>query len=303
MKPEVTIGICVKNSEKYIGETIRSVLDQDYSHELLEIIVVDGSSTDKTLSIVEKAMDKSGVKNRILSEKQGLGAARQIIVNEAAGEYILWIDGDMIISQDFIRTLSNFMNQNPRVGIVKGKQALEPGKNTVGTLEGFSRALSRMVDYQSKKGFFKTLGTAGAMYRTFVLRQVGGFDKNLKGYNEDWDMEIKVRAAGWYLCTANAWYLDYERLGLTWKDLWRRYWRRGYFTHYFLHKHEGMIKHYRMFPPAAFVSGLLAAVSLYKLTRLKTVFLLPLQSTFKMTAWYVGYVESHLGSYAPPINL
>jgi len=299
MKYSVTIGICVKNSEKYIGETIGSILKQDFPHDLLEVIVVDGRSTDKTLSIVEKEMGRSDIKTRIFFENQGLGVARQVIVDKANSEYILWVDGDMILSQDFITKLFDFINQHPKVGIVKGKQALELGKNLLATLEGYSRAASRMVDYRSEKGRSKALGTAGALYRIGAIRQAGGFDKNMRGYNEDWDLEIKVRAAGWYLCTTDALYLDYERLGLTWKDLWKRYWRRGYYTHYFLHKHKGMIKHYRMFPLAAFVSGILSALTLYRLTRLKAVFVLPFQSMFKMTAWYVGYVDSHVNSYVP----
>jgi len=300
MKPIVTIGICVRNCESYIGETIGSILKQNFPHKLLEAIVVDGSSTDKTLSIVERELGRSDIKTRIFSENRGLGVARQIVVDKASGEYILWVDGDMIISQDFIRKLLDFMNQHTEVGIVKGKQALTPGKNLLATLEGYSRSAGRMVDYQSKRGRLKTLGTAGALVRTSAIREAGGFDKNIRGYNEDWDSEIRVRAAGWSLCTTDAWYLDYERLGLTWKDLWKRYWLRGYYTHYFLQKNRGIVKHYRMFPPAAFLSGLIGSFTLYRLTRRKVVFFLPFQNTFKMTSWYMGFLRSHFSSYARP---
>jgi len=124
----------------------------------------------------------------------------------------------------------------------------------------------------------------------------------LRGYGEDSDIEIRIRATGWSLTTTNARFLDYERHGLTWKSLWSRYWLRGYYTHYFLHKNRGLLKHYRMFPPAAFLSGLLHAPTLFKLTHEKKVFLLPFQYVFKMMAWYIGFIRSHLDSYEPRLR-
>jgi glycosyltransferase involved in cell wall biosynthesis len=299
MKPEVTIGVCVRNCEDYIREAVDSILNQDFPHELMEVIVVDGCSKDKTVSIVEGTLCKSDVKTRIFFENKGLGFARQIVVNNAEGDYILWVDGDMVLSKDYLRKLSDFMDKKSNVGIVKGKQALQPGKNLLATLEAYSRAAGRMVNYQSRKGRLKALGTAGALCRTRALKDAGGFDTSLRGYNEDWDMEIRVRSKGWLLCTIDAFYLDYERGELTWNVLWSKYWLRGYYTHYFLHKNKGMLKHYRTIPIAAFFAGLLHAFTLYKKTRQKEVFLLPFQSMLKMTAWYIGFIKSHVNSYAP----
>jgi glycosyltransferase involved in cell wall biosynthesis len=296
-KPLVTIGVCVRNGEDTIKEAIESIIEQDFPHKLVELLVVDGYSEDKTLFIIKKSLESSVIKSKIFGENKGLGYARQIVVDNAEGEYIVWVDGDMIISRDYVRKLSDFMKRHPEVGIAKGKQALEPGANLLATLEAFSRAAGKMVDYQSKRAYSKALGTSGSIYRTRAVRQVGGFDKDLKGYGEDWDVEIRVREAGWSLLTIDAKYLDYERRGLTWKTLWSRYWRRGYDMHYFLHKNRGLIKHYRMFPPAAFLSGLLHAYKLFKITQRKTVFLLPFQYAFKVTAWYVGFIKSHLNSH------
>lgn len=298
MKPKVTIGICVRNCERYIKEAIESILAQDFPKDSMEIILVDGYSQDKTVPIAKNILGKSGVKTRIFFENKGLGFARQIVVDNAEGDYILWVDGDMVLSNDYIRKLSDFMQEHSDVGIVKGKQALQPGKNLLATLEAYSRAAGRMVNYQSEKGRFKALGTAGALCRTIALKDVGGFDTSLRGYNEDWDMEIRVRSKGWCLHTIDAFYLDYEREELTWKFLWSKYWLRGYYTHHFLHKNKGVLKHYRTIPIAAFFAGLLNAFTLYKKTCQKEVFLLPFQSMIKMVAWYVGFIKSHINSSA-----
>lgn len=299
MNCEVTIGVVARNNAATIWEAIESIVGQDFPHELMELIFVDGHSSDETLSIIQKSLENTVIKNRIFEENKGLGYARQVVVDNAGGRYILWVDGDMIIPRDYVRNLFEFMEKHPIMGIVKGKQALESGRNLLATLEAYSRAVGKMVDYSSKKAFTKVLGTSGSIYRTEAIRQAGGFDVNLKGYCEDWDAEIKVRAAGWSLGTINAKYFDYERNILTWKNLWRRYWLRGYYTHYFLHKNRGLIKHYRMFPPAAFVAGLLQSSKLFRLTNRKVVFLIPLHNFFKFTAWYSGFLASNRICYEP----
>jgi len=299
MKTEVTIGVCVRNNASTIREAIESIIGQDFPHELVELIVVVGHSEDKTLSIVKKVLENSVIRRKVINENKGLGYARQTAVDNAEGRYIVWVDGDMIISQDYVKKLFEFMEKHPEVGIAKGKQALEPRGNLLATLEAHSRAAGKMVDYNSEKAFTKALGTSGCIYRVEAIRQAGGFDGNLRRYCEDWDVEIKVRTNGWSLSTVDALFLDYERYRLTWKSLWRRYWLRGYYTHFFLHKKKGLIKHYRMFPPAAFLSGLRDASKLFKLTGRKVIFLLPFQYVFKFTAWYSGFLRSHWTCYEP----
>jgi glycosyltransferase involved in cell wall biosynthesis len=300
-KAKVTIGFCVKNCEATVKEAIDSIICQDYPHDLMEVIVVDGYSKDRTIKIVKEALRHSDIKTRIFFENKGLGVARQIVVDNAVGDYIVWVDGDMVISRDYVRKLVEFMDKDPKTGIVKGKQSLEFQSNMLGTLEAYSRAAGKMVDFSSEKAYSKALGTSGSIYRVEAIRQIGGFDKNIKGYCEDWDVEIRVKANGWLLHSIDANFLDYERHGVSWKNLWSRYWRRGYDTHYFLHKDKNaeLIRHYRMFPPAAFLLGIFHAHKLFKMTHRKEVFLLPLQYVFKMTAWYIGFARSHLDSYEP----
>lgn len=300
MQPRVTIGVCVRNCDGFVGDAIDSIIRQDFPHDRIRVVFVDDGSDDKTLSVIEDYAQRMDMMVVIIHTSwKGLGNARNMVLANAEGDYILWVDGDMVLSPDFLTKLVRFMEENPKSAIVKGKQALLRGQNLVATLEGYSRAAGRMIEYQSQKGRLKALGTGGALYRSVALRNVGGFDKDLRGYNEDWDAELRLRKAGWSLHTADAAFNDYERRQLTWQSLWCRYWLRGFYTHFFLHKNKGVIKHYRMFPPAAFLAGLLNSFVLFKLTSQKVVFFLPVQSVFKMTAWYVGYIESHLRNYAP----
>jgi glycosyltransferase involved in cell wall biosynthesis len=297
MTPAVTIGLCVRNNASTIRETIDSIIGQDCMHELMELIVVDGHSNDKTLSIIKDSLDNTSIKCRVFHENKGLGYARQIVVDNAEGTYIVWVDGDMVISKDYVGKQLEFMKCHPEVGIAKGKQALEPGKNLLATLETYSRAAGRMVDYTSEKAKSKSMGTSGCIYRVKATRQVGGFDKNITGYGEDFDAECRIRKAGWLLCTIDVQYHDYERGRIFWKDLWRRYLKRGYDFQKVWHGKERVINLYKMLPPAAFVAGLFHSFKIYSLTHRKIAFLLPLQHMFKNTAWCIGFIQSSLDSH------
>jgi glycosyltransferase involved in cell wall biosynthesis len=294
LKSKVTLGVCVRNCERYIGEAIESILNQDYPHSLMELVFVDGDSEDSTRTIVEGSISKSDIKAKILRDSgRGLGYARNMVVANAGGDFILWVDGDMILSKGFVTKMVKFMEDHPEVGIAKGKLSLAPGANLTGTLEQYSRAAGHMIDYRSKKASWKVIGTSGSIYRIGVFSKSGLFDERFRGYGEDQDIEIRVRAAGWCLDTVETRYLDYERLGVTWKSLWSRYCLRGYYTRFFLLKYKGLLKHYRLFPPTAFLLGFLQSLALYKLTSRKSVFLMPFHSFFKMTAWYIGYIRAH----------
>jgi len=298
MTPKVTIGFCVRNCETSIEDAIRSALSQDFQHELMELIFVDDGSKDNTLSIIRKLVSETSLPTQVFHfEWRGIGHARNIVVANARSQYIVWVDGDMILSSNYVRKLVELMDSNYEIGIAKGVQSTKPLGNNLGILETYARHASRMIDYKSNYNPSKTLGTGGAIYRYETLKIVGPFDEQLRGYGEDWDFELRARKAGWSLCTVNVAFIDYERNGIAWSSLWRRYWLRGYHSHHFLHKHRGVIKHARMNPLSSFLAGFLQSRVMFQKTRQKIVFLLPFEYLFKTVAWYVGFLNSHLCSY------
>lgn len=108
-KSFTTIAIITKNEEKYIAETINSVLNQDYPKNKYEILIIDGNSTDKTQDIIKK-LKKKNKKIRLIIEKTkktSQGNARNLAVKKAKGKFIAFTDADCVAKKDWLRTLVN----------------------------------------------------------------------------------------------------------------------------------------------------------------------------------------------------
>jgi len=131
MDAKVTIGLCVKDSEKTVRESVCSIVKQKYPTELIQLIVVDGCSKDKTMAVINRTTEKTQVKVETYSDKgRGLGAARQIVVNKAVGKYIIFADADVKLFDDFTKKHVSFMEENPNVGVAFGKPMYQEGTLT-----------------------------------------------------------------------------------------------------------------------------------------------------------------------------
>lgn len=286
---KVTVGLCVKNSELTVKEALRSVLNQDFPHGCFELIVVDGYSRDNTMKIVRDCLQKSDAQAEVFYENQGLPQARQIVVDNARGEYIVWVDGDMVLSKGFLTEQVEFMEKNLLVGIAKGKYTDKTDNNqsVVATLENIEFLVNTMLEGETGS---KVLGTSGCIYRTRALREISGFDFNIKGVGEDMDVESRIRDAGWSLHVTSA--IFYETRRQSWRALWNEYFWHGRGGRHLFKKNWRLFNLYKMLPPVAIVAEFFRVPTAYRLTRRKIVLLLPFHYTFKRVAWFSGFVKS-----------
>jgi len=290
----VTVGMCVKNGESCIKEAIESVINQDFPHELMEIILVDDGSEDRTLSVISDSTSGIDIKAQVFHhEWKGLGASRNVVADSANGKYIVWVDCDNLLSRDHVRKQVKFMEQHPTVGIAAGRFRSRRENNIISTLESIEWTVNY---YQCEnKEILNPLGHfcgggGGSIYRVKAIREAGGFDDNIKGSGEDFDAECRVTKAGWSLYFATEAEF-YHRCKKTWKALWRENCWYGYGGHYSSHKKI------KPFAPTAVLIGLRYLFVGYKLTHRKVAFLFPLQQAFKKIAWLFGFIKAHLDGY------
>ena len=287
-KPRVTIGICARNSRESIGSAFESVMQQDYPHDLMERVFVDDGSVDDTLSIARKYASRIDIPMKIFSGKwQGLGKARNTVIESANGEYIVWLDSDELLEKSFVQKQVNVMNRNYRAGIVTAHWGILPTKNMVLTLE----LIPSVVEYsrQQWSNPFKLPGTGGATYRVKAARQVGGFDENIMQLGEDMEIANRVRKAGWSIVSGPAVFYETHGNLSTWEALLRRYFKLGTQAGEHFRDSRRFFSIYRMNPFASFVAGVLYAISGYRITKRGIVLALPFHFTLKMMAWFHGF--------------
>ena len=99
------------NSEKYISETIQSVLNQTYPH--WEMIIVDDGSTDQTTSIINEFCAKdSRIKRLSLTKNSGPAVARNTAIEIAKGDFMTFIDADDVWFSTFLENSINTIQEN-----------------------------------------------------------------------------------------------------------------------------------------------------------------------------------------------
>lgn len=107
----VSVITPVYNSERFIKNTIESVISQTYTD--LELIIVDDCSTDKTEDIIKKYIDKDRrIKYIKLQKNSGAAVARNTAIKAATGRYIAFLDGDDLWNKDKLEKQIKFMNEN-----------------------------------------------------------------------------------------------------------------------------------------------------------------------------------------------
>jgi glycosyltransferase involved in cell wall biosynthesis len=285
MKLKVTVGICVKNGAATLSDAVESVQAQDFPHELIEVIFVDDGSTDDSLQIMRSYAKTMSIPARVFSQEwRGLGLSRQLVVEQARGEYIVWVDCDMVLPKDHVKKQVEFMDANPRVGLAKARYETVKSENVPAALENLPFVLA---DSNNVPLDLNLPGTGGAIFRLDAIKQVGGFDINLKGVGEDQDIAYRMKHRGWLIKRSSAVFHE-RRLG-TWNGLWRKWLWYGHGDYHLYLKNRNIFSLFRMNALAGLVNGFLRMPDAYRKIHKSYVLLMPFHLAFTMTAWCIGF--------------
>lgn len=127
---KVSIIITTFNKLKYFRDTINSAINQNF--DSFEIIVIDDHSTDGTIDALksfENSLKVECVRFFYMEKNRGVVYCRNFGINVARGKYILPLDGDDLITEDYIKISSDYMDNNADCGICYCQARLFGKKN------------------------------------------------------------------------------------------------------------------------------------------------------------------------------
>lgn len=190
--PKVSVLIPAHNEEKNIGMVLKSILNLKYPKDLLEVIVINDASTDKTAEIVRQ------IKGIILiNNKKNVGKAHSLnrALKVATGELIACIDADSTVESEILmKMIGHFEDPKvasvtPALKVMKPRNFLEKIQATEYLLNIFLRKSLDVIDsIHVTPGVF-------SVYRKNVLQEVGGFDED--NLTEDMEIALRLHDAGY----------------------------------------------------------------------------------------------------------
>jgi GT2 family glycosyltransferase len=185
----LSVIICTYNRAELLQGALKTLNDQYLPREEYQIIVVDDGSTDDTEKVGREAAKGRGERLEYYRiEHAGRSAARNKGIKEAVGDYVLFVDDDILAPPDLLEEHLNAHKGRPRI-VVRG-----PIIN-VKQYEIPSDLSTTWRDYSS--AFFCT---CNASVSRFGLLQVGGFDESFTEYGfEDNELGWRLREKGWVM--------------------------------------------------------------------------------------------------------
>jgi glycosyltransferase involved in cell wall biosynthesis len=185
--PLVSIVVPCYNHERYVKETIDSIVNQTYKN--IELIVIDDGSKDNSVEVIKKLADKYNF-TFIHRPNKGLSATLNEGIKLSKGKYFCACASDDIYMLDKIEKQVEFMEANPEYGmcytnvkITDGKKTVEHTRKKIGELT-FENLL-----------FNNQIFALSVMIKKDVFNTVGLYDESL--YIEDWDMWLRIANAGY----------------------------------------------------------------------------------------------------------
>lgn len=177
MNVEISIIIPVYNSEEGINDTLNSIINQSYfinESNRVEVIVVDNNSNDNTYKIA-KSFQNEMIKIYKQTEIQGSYASRNYGALKALGNYLLFIDADIVLSNSVLDLIFSHLDREQihYAGLnVKMKLSSLSLSSRMNFLRGFD------IENSIRKHHYTP--TCALLISRKVFDDVNGFDNNLE---------------------------------------------------------------------------------------------------------------------------
>lgn len=207
MHNTVTGGIVTFNNISTIAKTLETIFAQTKGVDF-KLYVLDNGSNDGTTEFIEQNYPEVTV---IKSEKNvGFGAGHNVIINMIDSKYHAVINPDIVLNENVIGKLTDYMDENPEIGLLSPRICFPDGRDQIlgkrnpqlkylvaSRLRGDepSKLLRQyaMLDCDLSKPTRIENATGCFMFiRTEVLKKIGGFDDGYFMYFEDADLARRI---------------------------------------------------------------------------------------------------------------
>lgn len=231
-RPRVAVIVACKNEEQVIRALVTSLLALDYPVALLQVIVVNDGSTDRTGDILRSLTSENPrltCLHRTAAESNGKSGALNAALTVVTAEVVVVFDGDHQPRRDVVRRLVRHF-EDPTIAAVQGRcQISNPDDSLISRLVAVDYLAGYLVNEYGRQSIYRlpAYGGANCAVRTSSLRELGGW--NVDSVTEDTDLTIRLTLTGQrvrYDVTA----VDEEEAVITVGRFWRqRYrWARGH---------------------------------------------------------------------------
>mgnify|MGYP000415604925 CR=1 FL=1 len=245
-KPTVDIVIPAYNEQDHILQTLKSVLNLDYPPPKLHVFVVNDGSTDETSSVVRKFIKNHKLNSRVTlidKKRQGKAAALNTALSMSKAELFGCVDADSIVSRSSLKHMIHHFADAKTGAVISDIKIYNP-QNLIERMQRVEYMLAVLM--RKIRASIETLAmTPGVLsiYRTSVLRDVGGFDE--QNITEDFEIALRLKSHG-YNVELESESFTYTRAPRTLKQLWnqRIRWFRGYIHNHYKYKHMFFNKKY-----------------------------------------------------------
>ena len=179
--PGVSVIVPTLNSEKTIDACLISILGLDYPTHLLEVIVIDGGSTDSTIEQAKKHPVK------VIHGQLNPPAAYNLVLKDLENEIIGLIDSDAKVEKGWLRKLVNHLDE-PKVAGASGTVETWNKDKLVPRVIGYE-LISR---YRRLPDTVERVATMNLLLKKRIVEEIGGFDEALP---TQYDTDIGARLA------------------------------------------------------------------------------------------------------------
>ena len=189
MKPRFSIIVPLYNKAPYICKALESICAQTYRD--FECIVVDDGSTDGSLDVV-RSLDIGDCKLEIISQANaGVAAARNKGVAASKGEYVCFLDADDWWEPDFLKTMTEAIEQCPKAGIYGVNYNIVQKGTVRKAVDGIKTGEIDYFKEYYRPPYAMPLWTGAVMIPKKVYEEIGGFNPMLK-MAEDFDLWTRI---------------------------------------------------------------------------------------------------------------